>query len=208
MTVTLNQSGSVIAAEWSQVNSTTYTKTFTNNVANELVEFENAYGTTGSALVNITWIDRISPVCDISYEPGSGSLTNQDVTASLTGCSETVTVINNGGSSEYVFIGNGSFTFEFKDAYGNTGSETATVTWIDRDVPICTISYNLTSPTVNLVIATLNCNEPTIVTNNSGNMNYIFVTNGSFSFEFKDVLGNTGNETATVTRITQPSISS
>jgi len=43
-----------------------------------------------------------------------------------------VTITNNGGSPSYVFIGNGSFTFEFMDAYGNTGSTTATVNWIDK----------------------------------------------------------------------------
>ncbi len=37
---------------------------------------------------------------------------------------------NNNGSTTKVFAENGSFTFEFRDEAGNTGTVTATVTWI------------------------------------------------------------------------------
>ncbi|PLX34252.1 MAG: hypothetical protein C0604_01940, partial [Clostridiales bacterium] len=46
-----------------------------------------------------------------------------------------VFVINNGGSSQYEFTTNGSFTFEFRDAAGNTGSKAAEVTLIDTLAP-------------------------------------------------------------------------
>ena len=68
--------------------------------------------------------------CAISYDIEGN--TNQDVVASLTGCNKSVTVTNNGGLTEYTFTGNGNFIFEYEDAYGNTGSTLATVSWIDK----------------------------------------------------------------------------
>jgi hypothetical protein len=44
--------------------------------------------------------------------------------------SEPITVTNNGGLLSYTFTGNGTFTFEFIDQAGKTGSATATVRWI------------------------------------------------------------------------------
>jgi hypothetical protein len=44
--------------------------------------------------------------------------------------SEPITVTNNGGLLSYTFTGNGTFTFEFVDQAGKTGSATATVRWI------------------------------------------------------------------------------
>jgi hypothetical protein len=46
-------------------------------------------------------------------------------------------VTNNGNLTEYTFTGNGNFTFEYKDTYGNTGSTAAIVTWIDTTPPTC-----------------------------------------------------------------------
>jgi hypothetical protein len=56
--------------------------------------------------------------------------TNKAVTATISFNKTGVTITNNGGSASYLFTGNGSFTFEFEDDYGNIGSETATVSWI------------------------------------------------------------------------------
>lgn len=55
--------------------------------------------------------------------------------ATLTGESEAITITNNGSFDAYIFTGNGSFTFEFIDAVGNTGSAVATVSWIDTVTP-------------------------------------------------------------------------
>jgi len=54
------------------------------------------------------------------------------VTASITFNKTGVTITNNGGNANYTFTENGNFTFTFIDAYGNTGSTTATVSWIDK----------------------------------------------------------------------------
>jgi len=73
---------------------------------------------------------------------------------------------------------------------------------IDRKAPTCELTYDPTGKTNQDVQATLtNCSEPIIVTNNSGNNTYTFTENGTYEFEFTDLLGNTGSITAEVTRI-------
>lgn len=78
-------------------------------------------------------IDNANPDATISY---STTLpTNQDVIATLIP-NEVVTVTNNGGSDTFVFTDNGTFTFEFEDGAGNTGTATAIVNNIDKVAPI------------------------------------------------------------------------
>jgi len=40
----------------------------------------------------------------------------------------------------YLFTGNRNFTFTFEDLAGNTGSITATVSWIDKTAPVISIN--------------------------------------------------------------------
>ncbi len=78
-------------------------------------------------------IDTVAPTGTVVY---SNTLpTTVSVTATLT-TSEPVTITNNGGANTYVFTANGSFTFEFVDPSGNTGSSTAVVANIDNVNPI------------------------------------------------------------------------
>jgi hypothetical protein len=89
------------------------------------------------------------------------------------------------------FTENGSFTFTYHDDYGNQGSETVTVSWIDKIAPTCDVLYNPNTNTNGNVVASLtNCNETVILTNNP-NTNYTFTGNGSFTFQFRDPAGNT-----------------
>ncbi|OMF35795.1 hypothetical protein BK133_10065 [Paenibacillus sp. FSL H8-0548] len=60
--------------------------------------------------------------------------TNSNVTVRLD-TSEPVQVTNNEGRGAYTFTANGSFTFEFKDEAGNTGTATAIVQNIDKESP-------------------------------------------------------------------------
>jgi hypothetical protein len=112
-----------------------------------------------------------------------------------------VTITNNGGSATYTFTNNGNFKFEFKDAAGNTGSATATVSNIDSTLPLGTISYSTTNPTNGSVTATMTTNKPVTITNNGGSPTYTFAENGSFTFEFVDAAGNKGSTTATANNI-------
>ncbi|MCF7834899.1 LamG domain-containing protein [Candidatus Gracilibacteria bacterium] len=164
--------------------------------------FQDLVGNTGEATATVTWIDKISPTASISYSPDT--YTTQDVIATLTGFSKTgITITNNNGSPNYTFTGNGSFTFEFQDIVGNTGETIATVTWIDKTKPTGDIHYSTTGSTTQDVIATLTGFSETgvTITNNGGSDIYTFTGNGSFTFEFQDLAGNTGETTATVTWI-------
>jgi len=99
-----------------------------------MFEFMDAYGNTGSETASVTRIDKSVVIGTISYSTTGN--TNEDVIATITFNKTGVTITNNGGSANYTFIGNGSFTFTFTDAYGNAGSTTATVTWIDKSAVV------------------------------------------------------------------------
>jgi hypothetical protein len=96
--------------------------------------------------------------CNVGYLPASA--TNQNVTATLTGCNKTPTVTNNNGSFATTFTGNGSFTFQFRDAYGNTGTKTVSVNWIDKTAPtISSVTPFPTAPTSGSVTVTVNASD-------------------------------------------------
>ena len=93
-------------------------------------EFIDENGNKGSALASVNWIDKIPPTATITYDITEE--TDKSVTATLSGFSEKVTIVNNSGSDKYVFNDNGEFTFEFVDEAGNSGKATATVNWINK----------------------------------------------------------------------------
>lgn len=78
------------------------------------------------------YIDVTKPVATIKYSPQTRTANNVEAVISF---NETVTITNNNGSNTYLFADNGDFTFEFVDEAGNSSTETASVTWIDRDKP-------------------------------------------------------------------------
>jgi hypothetical protein len=93
--------------------------------------------------VNIVDIlDTTPPTATLLYTPNT--LTNGNVLVILVSPSEPITLTNNSGSLSYIFSTNGSFTFTYQDAAGNTGSTTAMVDWIDRVTPIISIRGNTT----------------------------------------------------------------
>lgn len=77
-------------------------------------------------------IDTIAPTATLEYSPSSGSWTSGNVLVTFTGESEPLTGFDSTG---YIFTGNGTHDVVFGDAAGNTGSITATVSWIDRIAP-------------------------------------------------------------------------
>ena len=114
---------------------TTWTKVYSAN-GSETVTFYDLVGNEGSTGVEVNRIDKTPVTGAISYSPSTA--TNTDVVATISFNKSGVTVTNNSGTS-YTFTGNGSFTFEFVDQYGNTGEETATVNRIDKTAPVCGI---------------------------------------------------------------------
>ncbi len=168
------------------------THTFTEN-GTWVFEFADALGNTGTAVATVDWIDRMPPTASIVYS--TTTLTNKDVTAALQP-SEPVEVTNNGGLDTYSFVQNGTFTFTFKDAAGNTGEAPATVDWIDKTPPTATVTYSITEPTTQNVVATITLSDGAITSD--GGATHTFTDNGSWTFLFEDALGNTGTVVAEV----------
>jgi len=171
------------------------TKAFTEN-GTFTFEFVDGAGNTGSATAQVTNIDKSGVTYEITYQPTT--LTNQDVVATITLSDGAVT---SAGGNTHTFTENGSFTFQFTDAAGNSGSATATVDWIDKVAPTATLQYSTTEPTNQDVVVTLVPSETVTVTNNGGSTTKAFTENGTFTFEFVDGAGNTGSATAQVTNI-------
>jgi hypothetical protein len=123
-------------------------------------------GNTETTTVTIIIENKIPLNCSIDYNPAAN--TNTNVVATLTNCNKPLTVTNNGGITTYVFTGNGTFTFAYQDSYGNTGSTTATVSWIDKTPIIPTITYTTTGRTNQDVTANISFNKTGITLTSTG----------------------------------------
>jgi len=156
--------------------------------SNCILTFDTLHFTT----FNVT-TDTVAPTATVSYD--ITALTNNNVVASLHP-SEEVTVTSTGGLT-HIFNSNGSFTFDFVDAAGNTGSAIATVNNIDKTAPVVTINpYNSTIPTKQDIVVTVSTNE--------GDLNFTshtFTSNGSFDFVATDTAGNVTTQTVIITNI-------
>lgn len=132
-------SGAGIEGQW-KARVRAYVDQNNNNVIDSSEE-----SSTWSNYCTVTF-DKTAPTATVSYN--ITTLTNSDVVATLVP-SEAVTMTNNGGSATYTFTANGSFTFNFSDAAGNTGTVTATVSNIDKTAPS---APTLIAPTDNTYI--------------------------------------------------------
>lgn len=73
---------------------------------------------------------------------------------------------------------------------------------MDTTSPTASVTYSTLSTTSGSVTATLTgASEPITITNNAGSPNYVFGSNGSFTFTFQDGSGNTGSTVASVANI-------
>ncbi|MDR2541115.1 MAG: hypothetical protein LBD11_05025 [Candidatus Peribacteria bacterium] len=68
----------------------------------------------------------------------------------------------------HTFTSNDSFTFNFTDLVGNTGSTTATVNRINKTAIIPTITYSTTGATSGDVTATISFNKTGITLTSTG----------------------------------------
>lgn len=173
---------------WFEENWTKYFK-FTGN-------FNRSRSRSGNlAPVTVTWI---IPSCEVEYS--ETWLTNTGVIAYITWCNkDEFTVTNNRWSIEYTFTGNWSFGFNLMDSYNNRWTINATVDWIDMTAPTCSsVIYDTTSPTSWSVTATLTwCSSDIDITGSV--LTHIFTwENESFTFNIKDLVGNTWTTGITV----------
>lgn len=149
--------------------------------------------------------DSIAPTALVIYS--YTGITNQDVIATLTGSSESITITNTGGVT-HTFIANGTFAFTYMDSVGNTGSVNATVTNIDKTAPILAI-IGSGSQTIEAFSGTYSDagatwsdtvdGSGTIAIASSGNVNTRVPGIYILTYSKTDTAGNTGSITRSVT---------
>ena len=100
-------------------------------------EYVDSSGNTWSTDRTVNIVDTVVPTASVSYS--TLWTTSGSVIATLTWSSEGITIINNAWSPNYTFMANGSFTYTYIDASGNTGTTMATVNNIDTTPPVITI---------------------------------------------------------------------
>ncbi len=180
-----------------------FTVTFNNNGTGEykLVD-TNWISNTVPVVVNT--IDRIAPLANLQYS--NTNPTNTWVIVSVVNPNETIRIVNNNGSTGYLFTGNGAFTFQVSDLAGNITNLTANVNRINKNSPGASLVYSTTSSTTNNVTATLtNFTIPwTIITNNSWSISHTFTHNKEFIFVLRDPAGNIWSVKAKVDWINKP----
>ena len=169
------------------------TYTFTKN-GEFTFEFVDRAGNTGEATVTVDWISK-PPKYEIKYS--TESLTNQNVKVTLE-LENGYRIFNNNASNEYVFENNGTFDFQYKDENGYDGLIPVTVDWIDKEDPTAEFEFSTRKWTNQNVVVTLKPSEEVTVKNNGGKKSYTFTKNGSFTFEFVDRAGNSGEATVRV----------
>ena len=147
------------------MNGTTYKKVYTGNKT-ELVTFYDLANNVGTGEVKIEWIDKTPITGTVVYTPPSWTNTNVEVEISFNKPLSDVTIYNNGGNVVYEYTDNGTFEYEFKDKYGNTGSLLTEVTWIDRELPECKLKYKPIKGNYENLVTLTECNEPITVLNN------------------------------------------
>ncbi len=163
------------------------------------------------SLENISQVYEAQIIMDTTLPTGTVNyseevLTSNDVIANLIPVDDSVvSVLNNGGSTEYIFKKNGSFEFIFSDMAGNIGRAVAEVNNIDKNPPKGFLSYShsLTEWTNEPITCTISLTDDgsgAVITSEGGN-SYTFYDSGEFTFEFEDSLGNRDTVIASVYNI-------
>ena len=107
-----------------------------------------------------------------------------------------VATVNNGVVTA---VGEGSANITVTTVDGNKTAVCKITVVDEQEDVISTISYDITDSTNKNVTATITFNRNDVtITNNDGSNQYVFETNGEFTFEYVDSEGNIGTNTARV----------
>ncbi|MTI65227.1 MAG: DUF5011 domain-containing protein [Firmicutes bacterium] len=111
-------------------------KVFTEN-GNFTFKVRDEAGNSAEITVIVDNIDKVPP--EVSVEYSTTDWTDEPVKATVRS-DEDITVLNNKGSSQYVFNTNGKFYFKVADKAGNWTIAEASVQNIDKNAPVITFS--------------------------------------------------------------------
>ncbi|MBE6140395.1 MAG: hypothetical protein E7172_02540, partial [Firmicutes bacterium] len=183
-----------------------YTLTVTKN-EKIVVNYKDLAGNTGTASINIDYIDKEAPTAKI--EANIKEATKEDVILTLIPSEEIIILDENSnwvkteGKNEYTLTikENGEVIVNFKDLAGNNGSSSINIDYIDKIAPTGEITANITALTNKSIILTFKPNEEVkIIGENSpwkkveGKNEYTrtIKSNGNFKVSFEDLVGNVG----------------
>ena len=169
--------------------------------------YEDSMGNRGFAVAAVSKIDKEAPKIQIISD--TVRPTRNDVTLTISYSDdkgidsvehnmEAENLTDSGGKLTYKCTENKTIWIKVSDTAGNKTRKEFVVNYIDRTAPAGTIKYNPGSITNQDVRAVLTLNESGRVLNNNGRMEYIFIENGEFTFEFEDEAGNRSSKTASV----------
>lgn len=180
-----------------------FTVTFSNNWTGSF-QLTDANGISNTLPIVVNTIDRTAPLATLQYD--NINATNSGVTVSIINPNEPIKVLNNNWLTGYTFTGNGTFIFKMSDLAGNITNLTASVNWINKNLPSAQVIYSTTGQTTNNVVATLTNFSTSwiIIVNNSGSISHTFTFNKDFIFILKDPAGNLWSVKATVNWINKP----
>lgn len=135
----------------------------------------------------------IAPALKGTIRYSTEEKTNQNVTATITFNRGNVTIVNNEGNNTYTFDKNGEFEFVFKDEYGFEGKEKASVTWIDKEGPKCTVEQQIIDGKVKVTITADEEMQEIAgwtIAENKLSMTKVYEESANEKIEVKDLLGN------------------
>ncbi|MBR5517759.1 MAG: DUF5011 domain-containing protein [Clostridia bacterium] len=172
----------------------------------EIYDIDTEVITEDSVVIKV---DKTAPeVKEIHYS--ETDWTNRDVVVTVD-AEDDLSEITYVNGKTYTFTENGEFTFKIKDSAGNTTEKKVVVDFIDKVVPVPTITYyvndekyDVNTPTNQNVVAKVTFDEggaPVEISNNDGCFDYEFEANGNFTFMFRDKAGNMGEAEAIVSKI-------
>lgn len=167
---------------------------------------------------SVSNIDKSAP--SISISSSNTSLTNQDVTLTVTGSDEnglaegaySTDGSNFGGNNSITVGNNGTYSFWVKDAAGNVSQASFEVNNIDKSGPSVSLSASNTQTTTQPVTLTVTANDSSGLSGTpyqwnggaaSANNSIQVSENGTYSVTVYDSLGNSSSSSITVSNITK-----
>ena len=158
--------------------------------------------------------DTVAPTAVITYS--ITNITNQDVVVTLTASEEIIldstasAWLDKGGNVfEKTYSQNATEVIKFKDVAGNDGSASIVINNIDKVPPTATVTYSTIMATNQDVFVTLNASEKIIIDSSSTGWTALvgnsfrkqYSANISELVKFKDVAGNDGSVTVSISNI-------
>lgn len=200
-------------------NSASNKYTFENN-GTFTFEFQDVVGNVGTKTITINSIDKDFPQVSITENGSETPKKSHEAKIEVTDASSQIISVYyawqlDGEKEEginWVYCANGQtitksnvdgnwrLFVKAEDEAGNIATVKSNIFVFDNTAPTATIEYTEQETTI---IATIKFTESDVqILNNNGNESYTFVRNGEFTFKFQDKLGNIGEKTATVEKLT------